>query len=125
MSSNISTDHLIGSRVLILNRIVTNSLFHPHFSHSTPGPTSPASCLLAPANCEHRILHTPIIYTSMTAGESEHAHTAPGAIPFEPAVPGQTGSDEDIAALVAAFEKYDFRNDQEFRVRPTRRSRWW
>lgn len=51
---------------------------------------------------------------------SEHEHAAPVAIPFEPAVPGQTGDDAAITEIVAAFERYDFRNDQEFRVcRPT------
>lgn len=46
---------------------------------------------------------------------SEHAHAAPVAIPFEPAVPGPHDEGE-IKELVAAFESYDFRGDDTFRV---------
>lgn len=51
----------------------------------------------------------------MSAG-SQHAHAAPVAIPFEPAVPGPAHDEGEIKELVAAFEKYDFRGDETFRV---------
>jgi hypothetical protein len=95
---------------------VTRRLLIPSPSFHTP-PLHPTHRPLgAPPNYEppiSNLISLPCTSSIMSMSASEHAQAAPVAIP-EPS----GHSDQAISELVAAFESYDFRNDQEFRVCP-------